>query len=278
MLGAVCGDIIGSWYEVHTTNDYDFNLFPNGCGFTDDTVLTIAVCDAVLYHDRPVSGFWEERERAREYASRFRQYAHRYPDAGFGQMFQNWARTAELVRQKSYGNGGAMRVIPLAYAYHDIGEVQRQARLNCLYTHNHPEAIRAAQAIASAAFLARNRQSKAVISAYLTERFGYDLSCSWEQARTTCTFDSRADYSALLALTCFLQSFSYEDAVRKAVALGGDADTIACMAGGMAEAYADAVPDDILRPAWRFLDSGLRKTIRAFHQSYIGPLPSCISG
>ena len=268
MIGAICGDIIGSYYETHCTKDYNFELFRRESCFTDDTVLTVAVCDAIIYNHSEVKGLLENRSRAKEYAYRFKQYSHRYPSVGFGIMFQNWAKEPTLNKQNSYANGGAMRVVPIGYAYSDLDSVLKQAKLSCLYTHNNKEAIKGAQAIASAVFLARQNFSKDEMKNYIQKQFKYDLSEPIEKIKDRFVFDSRARYTVPPAIMSFLQSTSFEDAIRKAVSLGGDADTIACMTGGIAEAYYKSIPKNIKDKCWDMLDSELRKTIRKFNEQF----------
>ena len=269
MLGAVYGDIIGSYYELHPVKRLDFPLFVPESTFTDDTVMTAAVCETLLASSRPAGGLLDRRRRAREYACRFRQYYARYPAAGFGEMFRAWAEGPELTRQRSYGNGAAMRVIPIAYAYSAPEEVLRQVRLSCLYTHRHPEAVAGAQAVALAAFLARQGTSKDEIRHTLEKRFGYDLSRPLQEIRAGFAFDSRTARSVPPAIRAFLEAADYEEAVRLAVSLGGDADTMACIAGGIAEAYYKQIPDAIRARCDRLLDSGLKATLRAFRQRFV---------
>ncbi len=268
MFGAICGDIIGSYYEHHYTKEYDFELFHNGSCFTDDTVLTAAVCDVLLSH-RDTSEKLSDKQYAEEYAYRYRQYYSRYPNAGFGEMFQEWARSDNLYKQKSYGNGAAMRVVPIAYAFDNVEDVLNHAKLSALYTHNNKEAIIGAQAVVASVFLALKGYSKNNIREYISKNFGYNLSVSIDEIRKTYVFDSRTGYSVPPAIMAFLQSDSYEDAVRKAVSLGGDADTMACIAGGIAEAYYKIIPENIRSKCWSLLDSGIKNIIRHFCEAYV---------
>lgn len=268
MLGAVYGDIIGSYYETHCTKEYDFDLFPAGASFTDDTVLTAAVCDAILYNSRNAGDFFDKRLRAKEYAYRYKQYFSRYPNAGFGNMFRRWAQGSALQKQNSYANGGAMRVVPIAYAYDSLEEVCLQAKLSCLYTHHHREAVQAAQAVASAVYMALHGGDKPAIRAYIEKTYRYDLQMSLTDLRGSYVFDSRASYSVPPAILAFLESTDYESAVRNAVSLGGDADTMACIAGGIAQAYYKEIPDYISAKCNRLLDSGLKDIFRRFCEKY----------
>ncbi len=150
MFGAIYGDIIGSYYEVHCTKDYNFKFAQNS-SFTDDSVLITAVCKTILEHPSEIAK-WAVHARAGGYAARYRQYYSRYPNAGFGSMFIQWAKDPEARNGHSYGNGASMRVIPIGYAYETLEQTLLQAKASCLPTHSHHEAIKGAQAVASAVF------------------------------------------------------------------------------------------------------------------------------
>lgn len=197
MLGAVYGDIIGSYYESHSAKNYNFDLFPVEASFTDDTVLTAAVCDAILYSDRKVGDLFDKRLRAKEYAYRYKQYFARYPNAGFGNMFREWAINDRLKKQNSFANGGAMRVIPIAYAYDSLNEVNLQTKLSCLYTHNHREAIVAAQAVATATYMALHGSNKEQIRIDISKKYRYNLNSNIRDIRESYVFNSKASYSVL---------------------------------------------------------------------------------
>ena len=266
MLGAVYGDIIGSCYEVRCTKDYRFPLLPDS-RFTDDTVMTAAVFDAILYNDRQISAFSLKR-RAMEYAVRYRQYYSRYPDAGFGEMFAAWASRDMIAVQKSYGNGAAMRAVPIGYAYQTLEQTLLQTKASCMYTHRHQEAIRGAMAVSGAVWLARHKKTKQEIREWMERRFSYKLDAELDGIRSGYRFDPRTSYSVPPAIMAFLQSTDYEDAVRKAVSLGGDADTMACIAGGIAEAYYGEIPCHIRRFCDARLDSNLREIFCSFYARY----------
>ena len=268
MLGAIYGDIIGSYYESHSTKNYHFDLFPSGARFTDDTVLTAAVCDAILYSDRKAGDFFDRRLRAKEYAYRYKQYFARYPNAGFGNLFREWAINDRLKQQNSFANGAAMRVIPIAYAYGSLNEVNLQTKLSCLYTHKHSEAIVAAQAGATATYMALHGSNKDQIRTHISQKYRYHLNTSIDDLRKSYVFNSKASYSVPPSIVAFLESTDYEDAVRNAVSLGGDADTMACIAGGIAQAYYKEIPYDISMKCNRVLDSGLRSIFRQFSEKY----------
>lgn len=228
MIGAIAGDIIGSIYERNPIKVKDFPLFDPRCRFTDDTVLTVAVADAIL--------------SKASYADSVRQFAGNYPDAGYGGSFARWFQASGAGPYNSWGNGSAMRVSPVGFAFATEGEVLDQARATAEITHNHPEGIKGAQATALAVFLARTGSGKESIRSSIAGRFGYDLDRTVEQIRPGYSFDVSCQGSVPQAIVAFLDSISYEDAVRNAVSLGGDSDTLACIAGGIADAFYGGVP------------------------------------
>ena len=266
MFGAIYGDVIGSYYETHCTKEYDFP-FQKESTFTDDSVLIAAVCKAILNDPSEVRRFCLKK-RAFAYAAQYRQYYSYFPHAGFGNMFSDWARDTSFRRIRSYANGAAMRVIPIGYAYATMEQTLLQAKASCLYTHNHREAIRGAHAVAAAVFLARKGHTKAEIQDYIFKQFGYNLSQTVEEIRKTHVFDSRTSYSVPPAIVAFLQSDDYESAVRNAVSLGGDADTQACIAGGIAEAFYREIPEHIKRFCDGKIDGTIRSVVKEFEERY----------
>lgn len=266
MFGAIYGDVIGSYYENHCTKEYDFP-FQADSSFTDDSVLIAAVCRAILNDPSEVRRF-RLKGRAFAYAAQYRQYYSYFPHAGFGNLFSEWARSSTFYKVNSYANGAAMRVIPIGYAYETLEQTLLQAKASCLYTHNHREAIRGAQAVAAAVFLARNGHTKAEIQEEIGRKFGYDLSRSVEEIRKTHVFNSRASYSVPPAIIAFVRSEDYESAIRNAVSLGGDADTQACIAGGIAEAFYREIPAHIRRFCDGKIDGTIRSVVREFEERY----------
>lgn len=263
MFGAIYGDIIGSYYENHCTKDYYFE-FQRESTFTDDSVMIAAVCRACTLHPEPVTKL-EFNERAREYAVQLRQFYSYFPHAGYGQMFSEWASDRRnMKKQKSYGNGAAMRVVPIGFAYHDLDQVLLQAKASCVYTHNNRKAIRGAQAVASAVFLAVNGENKEYIRSFIREKFRYRLDQTISSIRPGYSFFSDAENSVPPAIIAFLDSEDYESAVRNAVSLGGDADTMACIAGGIAEAYYKDIPDHIKKFCDSRIDFSIRKAVNEF--------------
>ena len=266
MLGAIYGDVIGSYYEIHYTKDYGFE-FNNDSSFTDDSVLIAAVCKAIIVDPSEIS-VWNIRARAREYAAQYRMYYSRYPHAGFGNMFADWAKDPYARNGHSYANGASMRVIPIGYAYDSLEQTLLQAKASCLSTHNNREAIRGAQAVAASVFLARSGADKDQIKAYLGKKFKYKLSTPLSTIRETHVFDSRTSYSVPPAIISFLESTDYESAIRNAISLGGDADTEACIAGGIAEAYYNEIPEHIRRFCDGRIDSSIRSVAKEFIERY----------
>lgn len=266
MFGAIYGDVIGSYYEVHCTKDYDFPLQEDST-FTDDSVLIAAVCKAILTDPAEITKFGL-RKRARTFAAQFRQFYSYFPYAGFGNMFADWAKSPHARNGRSFGNGAAMRVIPIGYAYETMEQTLLQAKASCLPTHCHREAIIGAEAVAATVFMARNGETKESIRSFLQKRFKYDLSLSLAEIRESHTFNSRSGYSVPPAIIAFLESSDYESAVRGAVSLGGDADTQACIAGGIAEAYYRRIPDGISRFCNSKIDSTIKSTVREFCRRY----------
>lgn len=255
MLGAIAGDIIGSVYEgqpIKTPHFYP--LFDPRSRPTDDTVLTVALADSIL------SGT--------DYIDRLREYFLTYPHAGYGGNFIRWAMSRSRKGYNSWGNGSAMRVSPIGYAYVSLDEVLVRARASAEVTHNHPEGIKGAKATAAAVFLARQKASKDDIRRYIQDSFHYDLDRTLDEIRPDYRFDVSCQGSVPESILAFLESSDYEDAVRKAISLGGDSDTMACIAGGIAEAYYGGVPDEIRAEAWNRLPTPFQRVLREFMNRY----------
>lgn len=223
MLGAVMGDIIGSVYEHNPIKTKDFPMFTSQATFTDDTVLTVAVADAIL--------------KQKPYKDFLLKYGRHYPNRGFGGNFIKWLFTPNPQPYGSFGNGSAMRISAAGYAFHSLQQTLNEAKACAEVSHNHPEGIKGAQATAAAVYFARNGHSKTDIRNYLQKTFGYDLQRNLEAIRKHYHFDVSCQGSVPEAIIAFLEATDMEDAIRNAVSLGGDADTQACIAGGIAEAF-----------------------------------------
>jgi len=252
MLGAIAGDIIGSVFERNNIKSTDFPLFSEGSRFTDDTVLTVAVAHAILDN--------------LDYAETLKSYGRKYPNAGYGGSFRSWIFSSSTEPYNSWGNGSAMRVGPVGFAFETVDKVLAEAQRSAEVTHNHPEGIKGAQAVALAIFLARQGAGKAEIKQEVTNRFEYNLNRNLDEIRPAYQFDISCQGSVPEAIIAFLESENVEDAIRKAVSIGGDSDTIACIAGSIAYAYyrdiapnilleiQNRLPDDLWLTAKRFTD------------------------
>lgn len=250
MLGALVGDIVGSVHEWAGTKTKNFPLFTNHSHFTDDSVLTVAVADALL--------------NGRNYVDAFHEFVSAYPSAGYGGRFYSWALSHDTEPYQSFGNGSAMRVSPVAYAFNTLEEVLREAERSAAVTHNHAEGIKGAQAVAAATFLARTGNSKRQIRDYVEEKFSYDLSANLDSIRHSYKFDVTCQGSVPQSIISFLESENFEDAIRNAISLGGDADTQACMAGAIAEAYYGGIATHIADEAMKRLDAPLMGIVETF--------------
>lgn len=254
MLGAIAGDIIGSRFEHAAFKTTHFRLFHPACRFTDDTVLTVALADSLL-HGIP-------------YVELLRTYYRAYPRAGYGSNFHQWARSEDPRPYNSWGNGSAMRVSPVGFAFDRLEEVLDQAKRSAEVTHDHPEGIKGAQAVASAVFLARTGRSKEQIKNYVESSFGYDLGTPLDEIRPRYCFEVSCQHSVPQAIRSFLESRDFEHAVRLAISLGGDSDTLACMAGGIAQAFYGGVPEPIRQVVFERLDDRLGDLTRKFTEAF----------
>lgn len=255
LYGASAGDIIGSRFEGSPHKSEDFQLFHPACRFTDDTVLTLAVAAALL-DQLP-------------YRDALLRFGRRYPYAGYGGSFRGWLRSPQPQPYNSFGNGSAMRASPVGWAFDSLEQVLQEAEATALPSHNHPEGIKGAQAAALAVFLARREKDKAQIRRELAIRFRYDLTVPLAEIRTNYTFDVTCQGTLPPALTAFLESLSFEDAVRKAVSLGGDADTLAAITGSIAEAYYGGVPASIQQEVRQRLPADLQQVLDQFNQHFL---------
>lgn len=233
ILGAIAGDVIGSVYEFNNTRTTDFPLFKRETTFTDDTVMTIAIADAILHN--------------KDFAQTILDYGKRYPNRGYGTSFFKWlAHDTPAPPYNSWGNGSAMRVSAVGFAYNDLDTVLKKAEKTAVVTHNHPEGIKGAQATAAAIFLARTGKKKAEIKAYIEQKFGYDLDFTLDEIRPTFPFDESCQGTVPQSIVALLESTDYDSAIRLAISLGGDSDTIACITGGIAIAFYKEMPQVIV--------------------------------
>jgi len=255
MIGAIVGDIIGSRFEHHNYKKTNFELFDRWCRFTDDTVLTVATADALLH------GY--------DYAEAYKKWHDYYPRKGYGPSFLQWIGRWNLTSAKpppysSFGNGSAMRVSPIGWVFDSLEDTLSEAKRSAEVTHNHPEGIKGAQAVAGIIFLARTGVDKQELRKFVSDRFGYNLNRTLDEIRPTYKFDMTCQGSVPESIIAFLESSSFEDAIRKAVSIGGDSDTIACITGSLSSAYYWHIPPAILNEAYVFLDERIMQSIRDF--------------
>ncbi len=260
MFGAIVGDIVGSVYEWHNIKTKDFPFFRDDCFFTDDTVMTCAVAEALM------NGGQKD-----DFIDAMKKYGRMYPRAGYGGRFRTWLASDDRRPYHSYGNGAAMRVSPCAWLRE--GEPKAAARLSAAVTHDHPEGIRGAMATADAIAICRHprgdkrpskddlAKSKNHVKIYIEQQYGYDLSRTLDEIRPTYRFDVTCQGTVPPAIIAFLESTDFEDAIRNAISLGGDSDTLAAITGGIAEA-AYGIPDWIKDKAYSYLDEPLKDVLR----------------
>ncbi|MEM7037772.1 MAG: ADP-ribosylglycohydrolase family protein [Bacteroidota bacterium] len=254
MIAAIAGDIIGSVHERAHLKRMNFELFQKNSRFTDDTVLTMAVADCIL--------------NGKPYSETIRAYGKKYWARGYGGMFRKWVQDDTMGPYNSFGNGSGMRVSPVGWAFHRLNEVMDEAERSAVCTHNHPEGVKGAQAIAASVFMARKGKSKKEIREYVASTFNYDMNRSAEQIRKHYKFDVTCQGSVPEAIICFLDSRDVEHAIRLAISLGGDADTQACMAGAIAQAFYKKVPQILVDEVQARLEPELWELTQAFCTRY----------
>ena len=255
MIGAIAGDIIGSVYEGAPIKTKRFPLFSPASTFTDDTVLTVAIAEAIL--------------AGRPYVDSLLEMGRRYPHAGYGGTFFGWLFSDHPRPYNSWGNGAAMRVSPVGFAFDAMESVLNEAEKTARVSHNHPEGIKGAQATALAIWLARTGQAKEEIKEKIRNAFEYDLDRCVDDIRPAYGFDVSCQGTVPEAIICFLESVSYEDAVRNAVSLGGDSDTLACITGGIAQAFYGLVPEEIQAAARKILPPDLLDITNRFCTQFV---------
>ena len=253
MLGAIIGDIAGSRFEKNNIKSKDIKLFDKACHFTDDSVMTLAVGKAILeckgdYKKLPSLATFYMQKLGRE-----------YPNVGYGAKFYNWLKSARPQPYNSYGNGAGMRVSDCGVFATSLDEAKMLSRLVTEVSHNHEEGLKGAEAIAVAIYLAKNGKKIPQIRKYLSKNY-YPLDFCLDDIREEYKFDVSCQGSVPYAIEAFLESNSFEDAIKNAISIGGDSDTIACMTGGIAEVYY-GIPDNIRQQAITYLDDNLSKLL-----------------
>ena len=264
MIGALTGDIVGSIYEWNNIKSTVFPLFQDHCHFTDDSVLTVALAESILTGEG--------------YAEVMKRYCRRYPDAGYGKNFLTWVQSEDGAPYHSWGNGSAMRVSPAAWAFDTLPEVLQRAEEYSVPTHDHPEGVKGARATAAAVYLARTGASKQEIRSYVAGTSGYDLTRSCDEIRPGYTFDVSCQGTVPQALAAFLESTDFESAIRLAISLGGDSDTLAAITGAIAQAYYGGVPEGIAATTLQFLDEPLRRVTLEFERRFVSNRSTLVPG
>lgn len=253
LIGAICGDIIGSGYEFRSTKQIDFELFTDQSRFTDDTVCSIAIADALM--------------TGNDFVGKLKYWCHKYPKAGYGGKFNWWFRKDNPQPYNSWGNGSAMRVSAVGAFAKSTDETLALAEESAIISHNHPEGIKGAQATALAINLALRGSSKKEIKKEIENRFNYDVSRKYADIQPRYTFDVSCQGSVPEAIIAFLECTDYESAIRMAVAYGGDSETQACITGGIAAAYYGAIPEVILRECLKILPVDMKEIIVKFNEA-----------
>lgn len=255
MLGSIVGDVIGSVYEWNRTKEVNFPLFSDKTDFTDDSVLTIATAHAIM--------------KKEDFGITYKKFANDYPGRGYGGRFGHWIKTTSLEPYNSWGNGSAMRVSPVGFSFDTEKDILEQAKLSAACTHNHEEGIKGAQATALAIFYARYGYDKKDIRSLITEKFGYNLDRTVDEIRPDYHFNESCQETVPEAIISFLDSTDFESTIRLAISLGGDSDTLACIAGGIAEAYYNEIPINISEPVVALLPDEFQQVIVDFYK-YLG--------
>lgn len=255
LLGAIAGDVIGSVYEFRSFKGTDFPLFCDYSEYTDDSVMTVANADWLLSGDS-LLGIMQE-------------YGHRYPTAGYGGMFKDWLWSDDPQPYNSWGNGSAMRVSPVGWAFETLEETLEAAKQSAEITHNHPEGIKGAQAIAACIYLARTGKSKEYIKEYVETTFGYNLSRTCDEIRPVYQFDGSCQGTVPESIIAFLESTDYESAIRLTVSLGGDSDTMGAITGAIAEAYYGGVPEHIKQEVLKRLPDEFIDVMNRFYKRFV---------
>ena len=273
MLGAIIGDTVGSVYEFHNIKTTNFPLFDPRCNYTDDSVMTMAVADWLLTDPQHGMDTLE---------ASFLNFAQKYPCpmGGYGPRFYRWLFEPETFEEgkrhpyNSFGNGAAMRCSANGWMFDTLEETERVAGLSAAITHNHPEGIKGAQSTAAAIFMARNGKSKEEIKDYISKKYGYNLNRTCDEIRPVYDWDSSCQGTVPEAIVAFMDSTDFESAIRLAVSLGGDSDTLACITGGIAEAFYKTIPESIALRIWELIPEDFKAIFRAMETQTSYRLPS----
>lgn len=266
MYGAILGDIIGEPYEFdRSQKTKDFPLFNARPEFTDDTVMTIAICDAILKAGLDA----DEKPMKESMIKSMQLWGHKYPRAGYGQRFYQWLVMEDTRPYNSFGNGSAMRVSSVGWLFNTLERTREVARWSAEVTHNHPEGVKGAESTASVIWMARNGYSKTQIKEYVIKEFGYDLSRSCDQIRPGYRHVESCQETCPEAITAFLEGESFEDVIRNAVSLGGDCDTLTDIAASMAEAFF-GVPEELMKKCIEYTTPDIHEVLKKFDEIKLG--------
>lgn len=261
LMGAILGDIAGSIYEFDPHKATDINLQDKRMDYTDDTIMTIAVADWILN---------DKRHTMNGLVERMQQWGRRYPHpmGAYGNMFSQWLRSDNPMPYNSWGNGSAMRVSAVGFAFDTLEETMNVAKKCAEVTHNHPEGIKGAQATAAAIFMARTGSTKKEIRRFITDTFGYNLDRSCDDIRPTYGFDGSCQGTVPESIIAFLDSKDYEDALRLCISLGGDADTMGAITGAIAGAYYNKMPYALYEFGMEKLPKDIQNVVGLFNSKY----------
>ena len=254
IIGAIAGDIIGSVFEWNNVKTIDFPLFCKESDFTDDSVLTLATMYAIV--------------KQKDYSEAYQSFSRKYPGRGYGGSFSSWIHSNNPKPYNSWGNGSAMRVNPVGWYANSYEDVMSEAKRSAEVTHNHPEGIKGAQATALAIYMARNGKPKEEIKKTIEDTFSYNLSRKIDDIRPDYRFDESCQGTVPEAIIAFLESTDFENAIRLAISLGGDSDTLACITGGIAEAYYKEIPENIVSNVLKILPKKLIDIVEKFSRQY----------
>ncbi len=264
MLGAIIGDIVGSFYEAKDNRDKDVNLFPEGASYTDNSIMGVATAEAIL--------------KKKEYEDAYRSFGKKFPSpcGGYGERFEEWLNCTDPQPYGSWGSGSAVRSAPIGFAFDDRYEVLEEAKRSAACTHSHPEGIKGAQAVAAAICLARKGLDKEQIRKWIEKHFGYDLHRRIKDIRGSYRNNESSQGTVPEALLCVLDAEDFEDAIRNAVSIEGHSKTIGCIAGAFAQAYFKEIPEWMQEKAEEYIPKDFVKTINSFNKKYeicLEPVP-----
>ncbi|MEO8863012.1 MAG: ADP-ribosylglycohydrolase family protein [Candidatus Saccharimonadales bacterium] len=252
-IGAIVGDIVGSIYEFDNIKTKDFPLFGDMNEFTDDTVMTVGTMQALM------DGATEQ-----DFITAYQTLGNKY-SSSYGVSFQDWLLEKAPQPYNSWGNGSAMRVSPVAWFYDNLDDVEKAARVSARVSHNHAEGVKGAEATAAAIFMARTGKTKQEIKSYIANKYEYILDFTLDDIRPTYDFDESCAGTVPPAIVAFLESTDFEDAIRNAISIGGDSDTLAAITGSIAGAFY-GVPETIHTKALCYLTEGLKSIVKEFYQ------------